>query len=96
VGHEPAFTPPAVVVSTDVFNNGPGELVAIIPVTSRHYRLRSHMELDPGCSGLDHPSYARCDQVRVISAGRIVARLGATTTDQLDAIDRALRFVLDL
>jgi mRNA interferase MazF len=34
VGHEPAISSPGVVVSSDLFNNGPGELVAVVPVTS--------------------------------------------------------------
>lgn len=96
VGHEPAFVRPAVVVSVDVLNNGPGELVAVVPVTSRRYELRSHVELPPGQTGLDHLSYARCDQVRVISIHRLVARRGEALADQLGAIDQALRFVLDL
>ncbi|MHB8293106.1 MAG: type II toxin-antitoxin system PemK/MazF family toxin [Acidimicrobiales bacterium] len=67
VGHEPAFLRPAVVVSNDVLNNGPGRLVVVVPVTSTDYGLRSHVELAPGTSGLDHRSFARCDQVRVVS-----------------------------
>lgn len=34
VGHEPAFTRPAIVVSTDVVNNGPGEIIVVVPVGS--------------------------------------------------------------
>ncbi|MGC1207639.1 MAG: type II toxin-antitoxin system PemK/MazF family toxin, partial [Ornithinimicrobium sp.] len=67
VGHEPAFKRPAVVVSVDILNNGPGQLVIVVPVTSAAYGLRSHVEIEPGSSGLGHTSYARCDQLRVIS-----------------------------
>lgn len=95
-GHEPALLRPAVVVSIDAINNGPGELVVIVPVTSRSYGLRSHVELAPGRSGLDHVSYARCDQVRVVSTRRLISRRGDTSSDQLRAVDQALRFVLDL
>ncbi len=35
VGHEPAALRPAVVVSTDIVNNGPGELVIVVPVSRR-------------------------------------------------------------
>jgi mRNA interferase MazF len=34
IGHEPAFTGPAIVVSADVLNNGAGDLVVIMPVGS--------------------------------------------------------------
>lgn len=96
VGHEPAFRRPAVVVSVDILNNGPGRLVVVVPVTSAAYGLRSHVEVEPGRSGLGHTSYARCDQLRVISTDRLSSRRGMIAPDQLRAIDQALRFVLDL
>ena len=96
VGHEPAFNRPAVVVSTDLLNNSAGELVVVVPVGSHSYGLRSHVELEPGRSGLDHPSYARCDQIRVVSTERLAARRGIVSVDELRAIDQALRFILDL
>jgi mRNA interferase MazF len=96
VGHEPAFTRPAVVVSVDLLNNGPGGLVVVVPISTAAYGLRSHVELDPGMSGLDHTSYARCDQRRVISTERLSSRRGMIAPEQMAAVDRALRFVLDL
>lgn len=96
VGHEPGFVRPAVVVSVDILNSGPGGLVVIVPVTSTAYGLRSHIELEPGTSGLDHTSYARCDQLRMISTARLASRRGMIGSHQLRSIDQALRFVLDL
>jgi len=96
VGHEPAFVRPAVVVSADALNNSPGELTVVVPIGSRAYGLRSHVELDPGASGLDRPSYARCDQVRVVSTRRLVRRRGAADVDEMHRIEEALRFILDL
>ena len=68
----------------------------VVPVTSAAYGLRSHVELEPGSSGLGHTSYARCDQLRVISTARLSSRRGVVAPDQMHAIDQALRFVLDL
>lgn len=96
IGHEPGFVRPAIVVSVDLLNNGPGGLVVVVPVTSVAYGLRSHIEVEPGSSGLGHTSYARCDQLRVISIERLASRLGVIGLDQLRSIDQALRFVLDL
>jgi mRNA interferase MazF len=96
VGHEPAFRRPAVVVSVDILNNGPGGLLMVVPVTSAAYGLRSHIELNPGTSGLQHTSYARCDQLRVISTTRVLSRRGMVAPDELAGIGGALRFVLDL
>ena len=96
VGHEPAFHRPGVVVSSDALNNNPGGLVVIVPVASTDYGLRSHVELDPHGSGLDHTSFARCDQLRVVAHKRLSARLGLVDIEHMDEIDRAMRFVLDL
>lgn len=96
VGHEPAFRRPAVVVSVDILNNGPGGLVVIVPVTTTGYGLRSHIELEPQGAGLEHTSYARCDELRIASVERLSARLGSTGPETMVHIDRALRFVLDL
>lgn len=96
VGHEPGFVRPAVVVSVDLLNNGPGGLVVVVPVTSTAYGLRSHIELEPSTSGLEHTSYARCDQLRVISTARLASRRGMIGPGQLGSIDQALRFVVDL
>ncbi|WP_249010343.1 type II toxin-antitoxin system PemK/MazF family toxin [Conexibacter sp. DBS9H8] len=96
VGHEPGFTRPAVVVSADILNNGPGGLVVVVPLTTTAYGLRSHITVEPEASGLDHTSYARCDQLRVISTARLISRRGRIGPDQQHAVDQALRFVLDL
>nr|WP_237160456.1 type II toxin-antitoxin system PemK/MazF family toxin [Mycolicibacter engbaekii] len=96
VGREPAFRRPAVVVSVDILNSGPGGLVVVVPVTTTGYGLRSHVELEPASSGLDHTSYARCDQLRVVSIERLSSRQGMIGPEPMQAIDRALRFVLDL
>lgn len=96
VGHEPAFVRPGVVVSTDIVNNGPGELVIVVPVGSTSYDLRSHIELEQGRSGLAQTSYARCDQLRAVSTNRLVTRRGIAGIDDVQAIDQALRFILDL
>lgn len=97
IGHEPAFQRPAIVVSADVINNGAGGLVAVVPVTSTRFGLRSHVEIEAGPSGLQEDlSYARCDQARFISTERLSSRRGLVPVSQLRAIDQALRFVLDL
>ncbi len=96
VGHEPTFRRPAVVVSVDILNNSPGQLVMVVPITSAAYGLRSHVEVEEGSSGLGHTSYARCDQLRVVSTARLSSHRGMVTPDQMRGIDQALRFVLDL
>ena len=96
VGHEPAFQRPGVVVSADILNNGHGGLVVVAPVTTTGYGLRSHVELEPEDGGLDHTSYARCDQLRVVSTERLTSRQGMVGPAAMRKIDEALLIVLDL
>ena len=96
LGREPAFRRPAVVVSVDILNNGPGGLVIVVPITTVGYGLRSHVELEPGDGGLDHTGYARCDQLRAVSVERLSSRRAMISPDRMGAIDQALRFILDL
>ncbi len=96
VGHEPAFRRPGVVVSVDILNNGPGGLVVVVPITTTGYGLRSHVELEPESIVSNHTSYARCDQLRVVSVERLSLRRRMVSPDQMRAVDQALRFVLDL
>jgi mRNA interferase MazF len=96
IGHEPALARPAVVVSSDLINNGPGETTVVVPVASIDYGPRSHIEITSALDGLDDASFARCDQVRGVSTRRIGKRLGEVTSAEQHAIDEALRFILDL
>ncbi len=51
IRHQPAFRRPAVVVSVDMLNNGPGRMVVVVPVSLAAYGQRSHVEIEPGRSG---------------------------------------------
>jgi mRNA interferase MazF len=95
-GHVATRVRPGVVVSADLINNGPGALVVVVPITSTRYGLRSHIALESGTSGLDHESFARCDQIRTISTKRLSHQRGRVPLEFMQAIDRALQFVLDL
>jgi mRNA interferase MazF len=70
--------------------------VVVVPITTANYGLRSHVELDPEASGLDRISYARCDEMRVVSVERLSARQGIIDPERIQAINQALRFILDL
>ncbi|WP_242670161.1 type II toxin-antitoxin system PemK/MazF family toxin [Mycobacterium decipiens] len=82
VGHEPAFRRPAVAVSVNIRNNGPGALVVVVPITTASYGLPSHVELEPEGGGLDQVAYARCDQLRVVSIERLSFRHSMIAPDQ--------------
>lgn len=79
-----------------MLNNSAAHLVVGVPIGTTSYGLRSHVEMAPGGSGLDHVSFARCDQIRAISTERIITRRGMAAIEEVQAVDRALRFILDL
>lgn len=96
VGREQAGRRPAVLVSADPLNQGPAGVVIVVPFTTAERGLPSHIEVEPGTSGLDQVSYAKCEDVKSISDRRLVVRLGVSPPEALFAIDRVLRYLLDL
>ena len=68
----------------------------VVPTTTARRGLPSHVEIEPDTSGLDHPSYAKCEEIKSISEQRLIARLGSVPDTVTFAISRALRFLLDL
>jgi mRNA interferase MazF len=85
-----------VVVSTDALNEGPAGVILVVPLTSTRRELPSHIEIEPGESGLDHPSYAKCEDVKSVSERRLIERLGVAGPEPLFAIGRVLRYLLEL
>ncbi len=84
------------VVSTDALNEGPAGVVLVVPVTSARRDLPSHIEIEPGESGLDHPSYAKCEDAKSVSERRLIDRLGVVEPEPLFEIGRVLRYLLEL
>ncbi len=96
VGREQAGRRPALVVSTDLFNDGPSGVAIVVPLTTTPRGLATHVEVDVGGSGLGTVSYAKCEDVKSISVDRLVTRVGRADTDVMFAVARNLRFLLDL
>lgn len=96
VGREQAGMRPAVVVSTDALNEGPAGVILVIPLTSTRRGLPSHVEIESGESGLDNPSYAKCEDVKSVSEERLVDRLGFAGPGPMLSMGRVLRYLLEL
>ncbi|MGI8425181.1 MAG: type II toxin-antitoxin system PemK/MazF family toxin [Actinomycetota bacterium] len=95
-GREQSGTRPAVVVSSDLLNEGPSGIVIVVPATTSHRGLPSHIEITKGDSGLDEVSYAKCEDVKSVSDRRLITRLGETGPAVMFEISRALRLLMDL
>ena len=96
VGREQAYRRPAVIVSSDRLNTSRAELVIVVPLTRTRRGLPSHVEIGPGESGLAEPSYAKTEDVKSISAERLVRRLGRAEPASLDEIGRTLVLLMEL
>ncbi|MHB8465085.1 MAG: type II toxin-antitoxin system PemK/MazF family toxin [Acidimicrobiales bacterium] len=96
VGHEQASRRPAVIVSSDRLNSSRAGLVIVVPLTRTRRALPSHIEIEPGDSGLTEPSYAKAEDVKSISVDRLVRRLGQAQPTVVDEIGRALLLLLEL
>lgn len=96
VGREQAGRRPAVIVSADPLNEGLAGVVIVVPVTTARRGLPSHVEIEPGDSGLQEISYAKCEDVRSVSERRLVTRLGSTEPDVMFSVGRVMTYLLDL
>jgi mRNA interferase MazF len=96
VGREQSRRRPAVVVSADPLNASRAGVVIVVPTTTTHRGLPSHVEVEPGGSGLDEVSYAKCEDMKSVPEQRLIARIGTVTDEVTFDIGRALRFLLDI
>lgn len=92
---------PAVVVSNDRANNAATRLgrgvVTVIPITSNTARIYPfQVLLSVTGNGLAVESKAQAEQIRSVAAERLRRRLGRVSSEEMTAIDEALRLHLEL
>lgn len=85
-GHEQGGRRPCLVVSSDAYNRMPIEMVIVVPLTTRDRGIRAQPRIGGTHSGLSAPSFARPEDVRAISADRLVRALGRAGDDELAAV----------
>jgi mRNA interferase MazF len=98
-GHEQGRQRPALILSTDQFNNGPAGLAVVVPFTTRERaRMPLRVRVDPPDGGLRVTSWALCEAIRSISTERLVgnAAWGTLSPQTLAAIEYRVRTLLDL
>lgn len=96
VGHEQAFRRPVVVVSAEPWLTSDPPVIAVVPVTRTARGRSTHVEVEPGPSGLRALSYAKCEDIRSISSGRLGRRFGRADDIVMARIDLILRRILAL
>jgi mRNA interferase MazF len=82
------------IISNDVLNSGPGELVFVIPMTSRDRGIPLHVKLGPPETAL--LGVILCDQLRSISRERLKNRIGAAKPSTMREVEDRLRIIMNL
>ena len=94
---EQAFLRPAVIVSDDRLHHPNLGMIIVVPGTSTIRRIPLHVATPPDRSnGLTSETVFQVEQVRAVSTGRLVGRLGRLDALGRHAIDEILSNALAL
>lgn len=95
-GHEQAGKRPGLIVSADPLNHGPAGLVIVVPITTRDRAIPFHVRIEADEGGLRQVSFAKCEDVRSVSADRLMRRMGRVAPDTIGRVEEGLRILLSL
>jgi len=97
-GSEPAYRRPAVVVSSDRFNDSHIATVIVSAITSnlRLAKAPGNVALEKGTAGLSRESVVNVSQTMVVDRRRLAGRAGSLHLADVRQIDDGLRLVLGL
>jgi mRNA interferase MazF len=95
-GREQRGDCPCLVVSHDLFNAGPADLVVACPMTTTERGVRWHVEITPPEANLDQRGFVMSEAVRSMAKGRFRRRVGAIEAGTMDRVEERLRILLDV
>jgi mRNA interferase MazF len=84
------------VISVDLFNHGPAELVVVLPITSKAKGIPLHVHIAPPEGGLKTPSYAKCEDIRSVSRKRLSRFCGRVSPETMHEIEEKLAVLLGM
>lgn len=95
-GHEQAGRRPVLVISDDLFNQGPAGLAVVLPITSTWHGIPLHIRLPPPEGGPKTDSTILSDAIRSISQERLLRHWGEISEPAMRAVEERLRVLLRL
>lgn len=95
-GREQAGMRPCLIVSVDLFNQSPAELVIAIPLTTKAKGIRTHVTLSPPEGGVREQSFIKCEDVRSISTERLISRWAVVSMATIRQVEDCLRILMGL
>jgi mRNA interferase MazF len=96
VGREQAGLRPALVVSVDKFNQGPADLVIVLPITSKNKNQPIHVPVSPPEGGLTMLSFIKCEDIRSVSKQRLKRFTGTVSANTMAEVETRIRILLHL
>jgi mRNA interferase MazF len=93
VGHEQAGRRPVVVLSSNVFNERSGTVIAMA-LTSRPQLAGFPLTLELRSLRLEKPAWAKISQVRTLSTRRLGRKLGRVAPEELDHLVEGLNEII--
>ena len=96
VGHEQGLRRPVLLVSAQQWLESNPPVITVIPVTRARREQPTHVEVEPGSSGLRETSYAKCEDIRSISPRRLERRFGQVNGITMTRVEAILRRILGL
>ncbi|MGH9246764.1 MAG: type II toxin-antitoxin system PemK/MazF family toxin [Acidimicrobiales bacterium] len=96
VGHEQRLRRPVLILNDQAWLDSRPPVVAVVPFTRTRRDRPTHIEVEPGVSGLRDTSYAKCEDIRSVSPRRLTRRYGRVDEAVLSAVERNLRRLLGL
>jgi len=96
IGHEQAGNRPALILSADIFNEGPADLVVVVPVTRTERKVRWHVPIKPPEGGLVAERFIQCENVRSVSKRRVKRLRGRVSDSTLQQVEDRVRILLGL
>jgi len=95
-GHEQGMRRPALVVSTDRFNQGPAELAIVIPITGTDRGIPTHVPIKPPEGGIKKASFVMSDQIRCVAKERLSKKWGTVSPETMAKVKACLRILLEI
>jgi len=95
-GREQAGRRPALIVSVDLFNQGPADLVVVLPITGKAKGIPLHVSITPPEGGVKMPSYVKCEDIRSVSKQRLTKLLGNVSAETMREVEDRLAVLLGM
>jgi mRNA interferase MazF len=84
------------VISVDKFNQGPAELLIVIPTSAKDKGIRSHVRIDPPEGGVRYPTFIKCEAIRSITTDRLIHRMGSVGEQTMSAVTDIVKVLIGI